>query len=309
MDRYNTMITLLVLFLGLFFGIAFLNVVNNDDYKTITLATTTSTENSGLLDYLHPYMTEETGIKVDIVAIGTGAAIEYAKRGLADVVMVHARSLEDQFVADGYGIHRIDLMYNDFVILGPIDDPANISGLTNSTEIFGRLYAARENITFVSRGDNSGTHIKELYLWQEAGITINGSDSTWAKENDWYMETGSGMAATINVAWVSSGYTLSDRGTWLFNEKEDTIEILAEGATEWRNPYGVILVNPNKFNETVNIKFDLAKAYVKWLISEKGQDLINNYKINGQNAFFADFQNHLNDMSQEELDFWGISPP
>ncbi|MFW9997707.1 MAG: substrate-binding domain-containing protein, partial [Candidatus Odinarchaeota archaeon] len=231
--------------------------------RSITLATTTSTDNSGLLDYLHPYMTGEIGLKVDVVAVGTGASLEQGRQGLADVVIVHARSLEDEFVEEGYGIHRVDLMYNDFIIVGPPDDPAGIQGLINSTEIFQKLYQNHNSITFASRGDNSGTHVKELFLWEAAGVTINSDDTQWAAENDWYLETGSGMSATLTVANELSTYTLTDRGTWLFTKENYDLLLIAEKAPEWANPYGVILVNPDKF-EPGSIKFDDAKRYVQW---------------------------------------------
>ncbi|MFX0182245.1 MAG: substrate-binding domain-containing protein [Candidatus Hodarchaeota archaeon] len=273
--------------------------------STITLATTTSTDNSGLLDYLHPEMTKDTGVTVDIVPVGTGAAIEHAKIGLADVIIVHARVLEDQFVAEGYGIHRVDLMYNDFLIVGPSEDPANIKGLKNSTEIFIRLYNARESIKFASRGDNSGTHIKELELWTLANISIQSDSFEWAQNNPWYLETGSGMGDTLTRASTAQAYTLTDRGTWLFNEESLNLELLAQGSEFWHNPYGAILVNPDKFNPN-KIKFEMAKKYVQWLISTKGQTMIDNYTIKGKQAFFADFINHVEELSTEELEFWNI---
>ncbi|MFX0210081.1 MAG: substrate-binding domain-containing protein, partial [Candidatus Hodarchaeota archaeon] len=260
--------------------------------STITLATTTSTDNSGLLDYLHPEMTKDLGVKVDVVPVGTGAAIEYAKSGLADVIIVHARALEDQFVAEGYGFHRVDLMYNDFIIVGPSEDPANIKGLINSTEIFTRLYNARESIEFVSRGDDSGTHVKELELWTIANINIQSDSVVWSQNNPWYLETGSGMGNTLSTASIAQAYTLTDRGTWLFNEESLDLELLAQGSNLWHNPYGAILVNPDKF-ESVKINFEMAKKYVQWLISTKGQSMINSYTIKGNQAFFADFINHV----------------
>ncbi len=283
-------------------------MAQNNIAETIILATTTSTENSGILDYIHPIMTEDTGITVDVVAVGTGAALENARGGLADVVIVHARSLEDEFIQEGYGLHRVDLMFNDFIIVGPSSDPANIRGKSNASEVFSLLYLARDNITFFSRGDNSGTHVKELIHWELANIEIKQDNITWAHLNPWYLETGSGMGQTLTVAWVANGYTLSDRGTWLFikDNLDNKLEMLAEGAPEWMNSYGAILVNPESITSR-NINFDAAKRYVQWLISDKGQNLIGNYTINDFQAFFPDFKNHLHEMSAEELGFWGIT--
>lgn len=304
-NKANIIYILIVLVFGLV-NFAIL-IIPPNKINTITLATTTSTDNSGLLEYIHPQMTTDIGINVDVVAVGTGAALEYGRKGLADLVMVHARILEELFIEEGYGIHRVDLMYNDFVIVGPINDPANITGMTNSSEIFVKLYQAKDSITFVSRGDNSGTHVKELELWNASRITIAGSDLGWAENNPWYIETGLGMGQTLTIAWELGAYILVDRGTWLFNMKED-LKVLAEGSPEWVNPYGVILVNPEKFN-TGEIRFDLAKRYVQWLISDTGQNSIDNYKINNETVFFADFQNHIHKMSPEELEFWEIVPP
>lgn len=285
----------------------FVLVLNSgDSQQTITLATTTSTDNSGLLDYLHPYLREELGLEVDVVAVGTGAAIEMGRQGLADAVIVHARSLEDEFVAEGYGVHRVDVMYNDFVVVGPKNDPAGIKEKVNSTEVFQTLFAHRQDITWVSRGDNSGTHVKELFLWDRGEVTIEGDNITWASQNRWYLETGSGMSDTLTVASEEQAYTLTDRGTWLFTKDNHDLTILAQGHPEFFNPYGAILVNPNKFGNG-QIKFDLAKKYVQWLVSDKTQGLINNYTINGEQTFFADFRNHVSEMSAEELAFWGIN--
>lgn len=280
--------------------------LSNNNFERITLATTTSTDNSGLLDYLHPYLTQDTGLAVDVVAVGTGAALEQARQGLADVVIVHARILEDQFIAEGYGIHRVDIMYNDFIIVGPQNDPAGIQEMTNSTDIFHKLYQSRDSIVFVSRGDNSGTYLKELSLWDAAGINMIGDDPQWAQQNPWYLETGSGMADTLIIAYESSAYTLTDRGTWLFTKDNYNLVLLAEGSPKWQNPYGAILVNPEKFNPG-SIEFDEAKRYIQWLISDKGQFLIDNYSIKGEQLFFAGFKDHFNELPSEELVFWGLS--
>lgn len=276
--------------------------------SNITLATTTSTENSGLLSYLHPQMTNDTGITVDVVAVGTGAALEHARKGLADVVMVHARSLEDQFIAGGYGIHRVSLMHNDFIIVGPSEDPANIRGMTNSTEIFLQLYNARDSIEFVSRGDNSGTYVKEISLWELGNITIQSDNYEWIKKNTWYIETGAGMGQTLTTASELQAYTLTDRSTWLFTKTNFNLELLAQGPPIWHNPYSAILTNPAMF-QTGQINFNAAKSYVKWLISDTGQLLIDNYTILGEKAFFADFNDFIDEMTEEELEFWGIESP
>lgn len=278
-------------------------------HETITLYTTTSTDNSGLLDYLHPLMTADTNITVNVVAVGTGAALEAARQGLADVVMVHARSLEDQFIAEGYGIHRVSLMHNDFVLVGPSSDPAHVMGMTNATQAFQQLYKERSKIIFVSRGDNSGTNVKELALWNASGVTIDSNNITWANENTWYQESGSGMSKTLTTASTEGAYTLTDRATFLFMNSTLNLEILAQNPTgdpNWQNPYGVILVNPAKF-PNVDIKFSVAKEYVQWLISPKGQTDINNYKINGKQVFFADFAKYESQMSSSELSFWGLT--
>ncbi|OLS26368.1 MAG: hypothetical protein HeimC3_09180 [Candidatus Heimdallarchaeota archaeon LC_3] len=278
---------------------------NSESINRIRLATTTSTDNSGLLEFLHKEVTKDLNIKIDVIAVGTGAALQQARSGLADIVIVHARSLENQFISEGYGFHRIDLMFNDFVIVGPSNDPANIWGLNNNTEIFKRIYESNNSIKFISRGDASGTHIKELELWRLAGLFIDENDIDWALDNQWYLETGSGMGETLTVASELNAYTLTDRGTWSFMKEGLSLNLLANGSELWHNPYGAILVNPDKFN-SVNIKLNLAKNYVKWLISTKGQNLINSYFISGKQVFFADFLNHLDKMPENEIDFWEI---
>jgi tungstate transport system substrate-binding protein len=298
----------IILFLGILFIFLWNSMMTSESNSTITLATTTSTENSGLLDHLHPEMTKDTGITVDVLAVGTGAALEHARKGLADVVMVHARSLEDQFIKEGYGIHRVSVMYNNFIIVGPSEDPAKIRGLTNSIDIYLRLYEARDSIIFVSRGDNSGTHVKEIDLWNLANITIQSDNFQWIQNNPWYLETGAGMGQTLTTASEFQAYTLTDRGTWLFIKNGLNLELLAQGSISWQNPYSAILVNPTMFQSGL-INYEMAKNYVKWLISPKGQSIIDNYTILDETAFFADFLDHIDEMAEEELDFWGIEPP
>ncbi len=179
----------------------------------IRLATTTSARDSGLLDYLLPKFYEDSKVRVDIIAVGTGAALETARQGNVDLVMVHARNLENQFIADGHGIYRIDLMYNDFVLIGPNNDPAGVMKATNIDDAFYRIYLSKSK--FISRGDNSGTHVKELSLWQKLNISIESDKLEWADKNPWYIESGSGMSETIFVAFELHGYTISDRATWI----------------------------------------------------------------------------------------------
>lgn len=307
--RERSIALFVLLLVGSAFVIATIPILFSQDASDrITLVTTTSTDNSGLLNYIHPEMTKDTGgITVDVVAVGTGAALEQARRGLADVVIVHNRELEDRFISEGFGIHRIDLMYNDFILVGPRTDPAGIRGMMNSSEIFRRIYAARGNLKFFSRGDNSGTHLKELELWDAANISIISATSSWASKNPWYSESGAGMGETLTFTSISQAYTLTDRGTWLFmRETLSNLVILASGPLEWHNPYGVILVNPAMFQPSY-IKFEAAKKFVQWLISEKGQHLINNYTISGEIAFNADFPNHVGELSTSEREFWGIN--
>ena len=285
-------------------------LIQDNSIESITIATTTSTDNSGLLSYFHPVITKDTGFNIDVIAVGTGAALELARGGLADVVIVHAQNLEDEFIQEGFGSHRVALMFNDFIIVGPTNDPAKIRGNSNTSEVFTLLYNSRENIEFVSRGDSSGTHVKELTQWELAGINIDNDNYSWAQENPWYLETGSGMGETLTVAWQLNAYTLTDRSTWLFNQynAHNALEIIAEGSPEWLNRYSAILVNPDAFSTQI-INFNSAKRYVQWLISGKGQSLIGNYTINDSQAFFPDFNNHIDEMTEEELEFWGIQPP
>lgn len=273
--------------------------------NTITMYTTTSTDNSGLLDYLKPMWEKATGISVDWVAVGTGNAIQAGENGEADVLMVHARTLEDEFVSAGYGMHRVSLMHNDFVLVGPSSDPAGVNGMTNATAVFEKLYQDRNTIQFVTRGDNSGTNVRELELWNSSNVYVNVSDTTWLNNNQWYIDAGSGMSKTLTVASTKQAYTLTDRATFLKVNSTIDLTILAQDPTSslWANPYGVILVDPAKF-PNINIKVDLAKKFVSWLISDAGQAAINAYRINGKQVFFADFQNYKSQMSTSELNYW-----
>ncbi len=239
----------------------------------ITLATTTSTENSGLLAYLNPLFTKETGIDVRVVAKGTGAALESARNGDADIVMVHSLRDEEKFVADGFGLKRLPLMHNDFILVGPESDPARIKGLT-ITDAFKKLADSKQ--PFVSRGDNSGTHVKEIEIWESISIK---------PEGDWYLSIGQGMSKALIMAGEKTGYTLADRGTFLSMQDKIPLKILSEGAPILANPYSIIVVNPDKHP---HVKVDQAKKYAEWLLSEKGQKAIEGFKVAGQTLFFPD---------------------
>ena len=241
----------------------------------ITVASTTSTENSGLFGELLPQFQDETGIEVRVVAVGTGQAIELARNGDADVLFVHHEPSEEQFVADGFGVERHEVMYNDFVIVGPASDPAGIKGSKDVVDAMAKI--AEAEAPFASRGDDSGTHKAELALWQEAGVDVAGASGSW------YRETGSGMGPTLNTAAGMDAYALTDRGTWLSFENPQNLEILVEGDTRLFNQYGIILINPEKHP---HVKADLGQTFIDWVLSDEGQQAIAEFKINGQQAFF-----------------------
>jgi tungstate transport system substrate-binding protein len=240
--------------------------VESGEPQSFILATTTSTEDSGLLTAILPEFEEEYGATVEVVAVGTGQALQLGEDGNADVVLVHARAREDEFMDAGHGSRREDVMYNDFVVVGPPDDPAGISGMTDATAAFAAIAAAEA--PFVSRGDDSGTHTKELAIWAEAGIEPGG---------DWYNAAGQGMGAVLTIADEESAYTISDRATYLARTLEGTeLEILVEGDPILFNPYGVIAVNPEKGD---HIKADLANQFIDWLISVPTQEMIGQFGI------------------------------
>ncbi len=245
----------------------------------IVLASTTSTENSGLLRYLVPLFKAKTGIDVRVVAVGTGAALKLGEKGDADVVLVHARAAEDKFMAAGFGSLRRDVMYNDFVIVGPAADPAGIKGKTDVAAALAEI--ADKQATFISRGDDSGTHKAERRLWQAAAIDPTKSTGHW------YLETGSGMGATLNQAAARDAYTLSDRGTWLSFKNRRELEILLAGDPRMFNPYGVMLVNPSRYP---HVKAKEGMAFIDWLTSPEGQRLIGEFKINGQRLFIPSYK-------------------
>ena len=243
--------------------------------KFIVVASTTSTEQSGLFGHILPVFQKKTGIQVRVVALGTGQALDLARRGDADVVFVHARSAEEKFLAEGHGVKRFDVMYNGFVLIGPKSDPAGVSGGRDVLDAMKKIKAA--SAPFVSRGDNSGTHIAELDLWKLAGIDI-------AKEKgSWYRDTGQGMGPALNTAAAMNAYILSDRGTWLSFKNRGELSIAVEGDRRLFNQYGIMLVNPIKHP---NVKIDLGQAFVHWVISPEGQKTIAEYKIGGEQLFF-----------------------
>jgi tungstate transport system substrate-binding protein len=243
--------------------------------KFITVSSTTSTEQSGLFKHLLPIFTARTGIEARVVAVGTGQALDIGGRGDADVVFVHARPLEEKFLAEGHAMKRFDVMYNDFVVIGPKADPARVAGLKDAAEAFRRIKAAQA--VFVSRGDKSGTHFAELELWKAAGIDI-------AKDKGpWYREIGQGMGPALNTAAAMNAYVLSDRGTWLSFKNRAELGIVVQGDKRLFNQYGVMLVNPAKHP---SVKADLGQAFVDWLISREGQLAIADYRINGEQLFF-----------------------
>lgn len=242
---------------------------------SILVQSTTSTEASGLYDHLLPIFEEASGITVNVVAVGTGQAIQNARNCDGDVLLVHARAQEEQFVADGGGVERFDLMYNDFVVVGPASDPAGVAGMTDAAAAFAKIAAAEA--PFASRGDESGTHTKELQIWKAAGVDAE------AASGGWYRETGSGMGATLNAAVGMGAYALTDRGTWISFENRGDFEVLVEGDESLFNQYGVILVNPEA---CPSVNAEAGQAFIDWLLSDDGQAAIAAYRLNGQQLFF-----------------------
>jgi tungstate transport system substrate-binding protein len=245
--------------------------------RFITVASTTSTEQSGLFGYLLPVFTKKTGIDVRVVALGTGQALDVARRGDADVVFVHDKAAEEKFLAEGFATKRHDVMYNDFVVLGPKADPAKVAGSKDVLEALRKIAAAKA--PFISRGDRSGTHAAELRYWKDAGVDLA------AVKGDWYREIGQGMGPALNMAAASDAYVLSDRGTWLSFKNRRDLVIAVEGDKRLFNQYGVMLVNPAKHP---NVKSKDGEAFVDWLISRDGQAAIAGYEIDGQQLFFPD---------------------
>lgn len=242
---------------------------------SIIVQSTTSTKNSGLYDHLLPQLKAATGITANVVAVGTGQAIRNARNCDGDVLLVHAKPAEEKFVADGYGVQRHDLMYNDFIIVGPANDPAKIAGGSNAAEALGRIGEGKS--LFASRGDDSGTHKKEVRLWKAAGV-----DPTKGS-GKWYRETGSGMGATLNAAVGMGAYALTDRATWIAFKNKGDFKIVVEGDEALFNQYGIIRVSGDK---CPSVKSDASQAFIDWLVSEAGQKAIAAYKLNGQQLFF-----------------------
>jgi tungstate transport system substrate-binding protein len=243
--------------------------------KSIVVASTTSTQDSGLFGYLLPKVKERTGITVKVVAQGTGQALDTARRCDADVVFVHAKAQEEKFLAEGAGVKRYPVMYNDFVIVGPSSDPAGIKGKKDVADALKTIMS--KGATFFSRGDRSGTHSAELRLWKAVGIDIE------KQKGPWYKSLGQGMGATLNTAAAGNGYTLTDRATWIHFKNKQNLAIQVEGDKRLFNQYGVMLVNPQK---CPSVKKDLGQAFIDYLISPEGQKAIAGYKVNGQELFF-----------------------
>ena len=249
--------------------------------KSIVVASTTSTQDSGLFEYLLPLFKKKTGITVKVVAQGTGQALDTGRRGDADVVFAHAKSAEEKFLAEGQGVQRFPVMYNDFVLIGPKNDPAGIKGMKDVARAFQTI--KEKQASFISRGDRSGTHIAELKLWKDAGIDI-GKD-----KGPWYKSIGQGMGAALNIANASNAYVLSDRGTWIHFKNKGDLQILVEGDKRMFNQYGVMLVNPAKHPK---VQKDLGQRFIDYLISPEGQKDIANYKIDGEQLFYPNANDH-----------------
>lgn len=252
-------------------------VAESGEARSITIASTTSTQNSGLFDWLLPQFTEETGIDVKVVAVGTGQAIRIATNGDADLLLVHHEASERKFVADGLGLARHPIMHNDFVLVGPAADPAGVRGIGEITVALRRIYQTEQ--VFLSRGDDSGTHKKELELWKASGFDPRPASGAW------YREAGSGMGATLNTASAMGAYTLSDRASWVSFGNKGDIELLLDGDPPLNNPYAAIVVNPKR-HPHVNVKD--AQAFVDWLTSARGQAAIAAFRVDGQQLFFPD---------------------
>jgi tungstate transport system substrate-binding protein len=267
-----------------FISLAFSSLVASDgalaQERSITVASTTSTEQSGLFGHLLPRFTAASGIAVKVVAVGTGQALDIGRRGDADVVFVHDKVAEEKFLAEGFGVKRFDVMYNDFVVIGPKADPARIAGGKDVAESLRKIADAKA--AFVSRGDRSGTHEAELRLWKVAGVDLA------ASKGDWYREIGQGMGAALNMASSSSAYLISDRGTWLAFKNRGELAILTEGDKRLFNQYGVMLVSPAKHS---GVKARDGQAFIDWLISPDGQKTIAGYKVGGEQLFFPNAAN------------------
>jgi tungstate transport system substrate-binding protein len=243
--------------------------------KFIIVQSTTSTQNSGLFDYILPKFKKKTGIDVRVVAVGTGQALKNGRNGDGDVLLVHAKPAEEKFIADGFGVKRFDVMYNDFIIVGPANDPAGVAGMKDAKAALKKIAAAKAS--FASRGDDSGTNKKEIALWKAAGFDPSKASGSW------YRETGSGMGATLNAAVGMGAYALTDRGTWIAFKNKGSFKIAVEGDKDLFNQYGVMLVNPKKHPKVKTVE---GQTFIDWLIGPEGQAAIAAYKRNGQQLFF-----------------------
>lgn len=266
MKRLISYMMVIVMFLSLFLSPA-------SAKENIRLATTTSTYETGLLDYIFPPFEKKNDVDIHIISVGTGKAIKLGENGDVDIILVHDRGAEDKFVDEGFGVNRRDVMSNDFVILGPPEDNAKIFGLKDAKEALKRIYSAQQ--VFVSRGDDSGTHKKEKYLWSKTELTPGAG---WS----WYLETGQGMSATLRVADEKGAYVMLDRATYLFNKNNIRLKIMVEGDKDLFNPYGVIAVNPYKYS---HVKYELAMSLIGWLTSPECQEMIEEYKKEGNQLY------------------------
>jgi len=281
--------------IGMFVGSTFASE------KILKMSTTTSTQSSGLLDQLLPQFEKDTGIKIKVIAKGTGAAIRDGQDGNVDIIFVHAKGREDKFVADGFGTKRYAVMHNDFILIGSATDPAAIKGMTDAGKALNKVATAKA--IFISRGDDSGTHTKEQFLWQQSGVNLDEQSQTIVKKGKkkeisfkvpadstaWYMSIGQGMGKTITFAEEKQAYTMTDRGTYIKYKYGKTpaveLDVLCEGGADLANPYGIIPVNPKKHP---HVQYDMAMQFVDWVISDKGQKLIGDYRLEGKQLFYPD---------------------
>lgn len=256
---------------SIYLVLSFSVIAGNKPASLLRLATTTSTANSGLMDYLLPELTKDTGVEVQVIAVGTGKALRLGREGDVDAVLVHARNAEQAFIDGGFGVERFDVMYNDFVLIGPPEDPAQISSSGSVIEVLKKIHHSKS--AFISRGDDSGTHKKELSLWQKTGYMPQG---------DWYKSVGQGMGKVIQIANEMGAYTMTDRGTWLAYQAKSNLALLYQGGPPLFNPYGIMAVNPQRHS---HVNHAGADNLINWITSEKGQRLIGEFTVNGERLF------------------------